>query len=232
MSYYSESLFVTLTYDDDHLPSSASISKDELQRFLKRLRKLLDVRRIKYFAAGEYGDQKGTRVINPHYHLIIFGVGFIDYKILIQAWPFGSVYLGAVNYKTARYTAKYIMKKLSGKKAYDEFTKKGLEIPFQLQSRGIGSRWCYNNTTDLTRHMGFTIAGKPVPLPRYYKKILNNDILNNEIKKKAEEVANDLRHNDDHAKMDTKEYAAHYLSSIIQADDTAIAYTAMKKDKL
>lgn len=55
--------FITLTYDDDHLPSDASLHPEDLTLFWKRLRKNLDGRKIKYFACGEYGDATQR----PHY---------------------------------------------------------------------------------------------------------------------------------------------------------------------
>ena len=49
-------LFITLTYEDSHLPDNGSLSMDDLQRFWKGLRKALGRRKIKYFAVGEYGE--------------------------------------------------------------------------------------------------------------------------------------------------------------------------------
>ena len=41
MSYHEKNTFITLTYDNEHLPKDESIDKDELQRFFKRLRKTI-----------------------------------------------------------------------------------------------------------------------------------------------------------------------------------------------
>lgn len=84
LPYAYESLFITLTYDDDHLPQNGvdlktgeykplpSVSKDEMQRFLKRLRKYLNLNKdnavLKYYLTGEYGDLDKR----PHYHSIIY----------------------------------------------------------------------------------------------------------------------------------------------------------------
>lgn len=64
LQYYKTSLFVTLTYDDEHLPSDNGLHISDLQKYFKRLRRDLDYsnRKIKYFACGEYGDQFGR----PH----------------------------------------------------------------------------------------------------------------------------------------------------------------------
>lgn len=82
--------FVTLTYDDFHLPKGefldysrnlweSNLRKSDVQKFLKNLRQV-EVRDfgnvdedgkcpMKVFYCGEYGDQNGR----PHYHLILFG---------------------------------------------------------------------------------------------------------------------------------------------------------------
>ena len=80
-------MFLTLTYNDDNLPSDVGLHKDDLQRFFKRLRKALDTKKIRYFACGEYGDTTSR----PHYHAIVFGLGLneIDKKYVTDAWPLG-----------------------------------------------------------------------------------------------------------------------------------------------
>lgn len=63
-----ETSFVTLTYDEDHLPDDNAVSRRAIQLFLKRLRKTSETR-IRYFAVGEYGDVTAR----PHYHLALYG---------------------------------------------------------------------------------------------------------------------------------------------------------------
>ena len=67
----SEPLFVTLTYNNEHKPS-CGVCKEDVQNFMKRLRRNLDKLKIehdiRYFACGEYG--KNTH--RPHYHLILW----------------------------------------------------------------------------------------------------------------------------------------------------------------
>lgn len=62
---------LTLTYNDAHLPKYGALRHDDIQRFLKRLRKNKSVR---YFMCGEYGG----KTARPHYHLIIYGESFPD----------------------------------------------------------------------------------------------------------------------------------------------------------
>lgn len=46
--------FLTLTYDNDHLPEFESVNKKDVQKFLKRLRKRLAPIPLRYFCAAEY----------------------------------------------------------------------------------------------------------------------------------------------------------------------------------
>ena len=96
--------FITLTYDDQHLPQNASLRKEDFQKFMKRLRKELDYP-IRFFHCGEYGENafkgkfssqpsvkrkqmkhleqyKLSALGRPHYHAIIFGHDFPDREYL------------------------------------------------------------------------------------------------------------------------------------------------------
>ncbi|MCE3047900.1 hypothetical protein LW137_00305 [Helicobacter sp. faydin-H23] len=88
---FSSSIFVTLTYSNEFLPSPPSVSKRELQLFLKRLRKALGDKKIRYYACGEYGDT----FLRPHYHLIIFGMGNTseEVKLIEKIWNKGLIYV-------------------------------------------------------------------------------------------------------------------------------------------
>lgn len=85
--------FLTLTYDNDHLPLNEdlitdpftgeiypTLVKEDLSRFMKDLRgnKHFDGREIRFYGAGEYGDLRGR----PHLHVILFGVDLLDFD-----WP-------------------------------------------------------------------------------------------------------------------------------------------------
>lgn len=89
--YHEHRYFITLTYDEEHLPlfeSMKYIDKDgqvsifendgtwtgslvpeDMTKFIKKLRKFYNVDGIKYFYAGEYGE----KTERPHYHMILFG---------------------------------------------------------------------------------------------------------------------------------------------------------------
>lgn len=86
LGYHKSSYFVTLTYDDEHVPLTyyagendeaqplLTLCKRDVQLFMKRLRKALPEQNIRYFLAGEYG----SKTFRPHYHAIIFGLELND----------------------------------------------------------------------------------------------------------------------------------------------------------
>lgn len=119
--------FLTLTYDNAHLPPKADPTADrhtlrprDLTLFWKKARKAFG--KFRYFACGEYGD----RTLRPHYHAIIFGLNLLDQvkpigrglsvcQNLTNTWGHGHAVLAPVNFETAAYVARYNMKKLTGK---------------------------------------------------------------------------------------------------------------------
>lgn len=87
LEYHDEAHFVTLTYNDDHIPVSAygdpstgeaidayTLDKRDFQLFMKRLRKAFPDDDIRYYACGEYGSS----TFRPHYHAIIYGLHLDD----------------------------------------------------------------------------------------------------------------------------------------------------------
>lgn len=124
------SVFMTLTYDDDHLPESNELigvlDASHTRNFIKSLRKVAPIGRIRYYLAGEYGDQ----TMRPHYHLIVFNFplcswgGTRHYKnpgrgccptcdLVRRTWGKGNIELGDVTPESAQYTAGYTIKKMT-----------------------------------------------------------------------------------------------------------------------
>ncbi|AXL14599.1 replication initiator protein [Microviridae sp.] len=198
---HEENSFLTLTYAPEHLPEDHSISKREVQLFLKKLRKQLQPKKIRFFACGEYGESEDQGVIKlerPHYHLLIFGHEWTDKKFwdhkdgndifvsenLTNLWGKGHCTIGEVNYKTAAYCARYIMKKIGGDEAFDHYQRLDeetgeiqlLEPEFTLQSRrpGIGEPWYQKYKADLNK--GFiTIDGSKSAIPKYYVRLMEKE---------------------------------------------------------
>ena len=66
--------FLTLTYDDDHVPAGLSLFYPDFQAFMKRLRARFSNVRVRFYMCGEYGDNFDR----PHYHALLFGFDFLD----------------------------------------------------------------------------------------------------------------------------------------------------------
>jgi hypothetical protein len=97
--------FLTLTYDEEHLPPDSSLSRRPLQLFFKSLRKAISPVKIRYYAVGEYGQQSQR----PHYHAIIYGLPTTyDYQ---KHWHLGFTMAGTFTKDSAQYVAGYVVKK-------------------------------------------------------------------------------------------------------------------------
>lgn len=111
--------FATLTYAPENY-SGVSLRPKDMQDWLKRFRKRIAPKTVRYFGVGEYGDLTGR----PHYHLALFGVGCegpLAYGgcgcptccVVRETWGFGHVLLGQLTEKSARYIAGYVTKRLT-----------------------------------------------------------------------------------------------------------------------
>lgn len=188
--------FVTLTYDDQHLPTNYSVDVRELQLFMKRLRKSLPGRKIRFFACGEYGDQ----TLRPHYHLLIFNYDFPDKKLhsvrsghriyksdqLNKLWPSGQLNeIGNLDYASAAYVARYNMKKVNGDLADDHYTRVSpvdgniyrVQPEFLVMSRrpGIGQTWFNKFGSDAFPSDFLIFEGRKHKPPAFYLKQLTED---------------------------------------------------------
>lgn len=151
---YDAKCFATFTYDDENVPADMSVSKECLQRLIKRIRRKAEPRVIRYFACGEYGEKFGR----PHYHAILFGLSTLDRSLLEQSWDNGFIQVGSVSYESARYVADYMQKG----KPYP-----GRHAPFNLMSGGLGKDFAKGNAK-LLEESGLTVFGVPMGIPRYY----------------------------------------------------------------
>ena len=181
--------FVTLTYDDEHVPSDMSLQVSHWQKFAKRLRKKCG--RFRFYHCGEYGPA----TLRPHYHAAVFGLDFREDRVvhkhekgyplfvsekLSRVWGQGFAVIGNLTPETARYVAKYVTKKCNGKLAgedgiysrVDPRTGEYWEVKpeYSTMSRrpGVGARFYEKYGSDLRRDGFVPVAGRKKRMPRYY----------------------------------------------------------------
>lgn len=219
-SLHENNCFITLTFNDDNLDPILSLQKHHFRNFIKRLRIFLTrntwnpeknqyekidpshsdaVRQptgVRYFHAGEYGDQFGR----PHHHAILFGYDFPDkiHKVsrrgfnyyesalLTQLWSdpktkesYGFHEITSVSFETCAYVARYVCKKINGKNSDDHYSivdEQGncyvREKEFLTMSRnpGIAAAWYEKyKYTDVWAHDKIHVKGNIYSTPpRYY----------------------------------------------------------------
>lgn len=181
---HEQNMFLTLTYDDDNLPSDGSLVPTDLQLFHKRLHNRL-LRRsatgIRYYACGEYGDDNNR----PHYHSLIFSYSFPNqtkFKTtktgetlytapdLDELWPYGLAVIGAVTFESAQYVAGYINKKITGPKAEDHYQGRIPEYSVMSRRPGIGLNWLKKHLDQTYTTDSVLFRGKLMKPPKYYDK--------------------------------------------------------------
>lgn len=118
-------MFVTLTYDPEHIPRSENnmktLNRDDITGYFKRLRKWMqndDVlnKPLKFYLVGEYGEENAR----PHYHVILFNA---TREHTVESWckvpsrlrrkdasPLGLMHIGDVTSDSIAYCVKYLDK--------------------------------------------------------------------------------------------------------------------------
>lgn len=195
--------FVTLTYDDEHLPKSEGIEPitgevkefgnlvlEDLQKFMKRLRKRYPETKIRYYAAGEYGE----KTQRPHFHIILFGwfpedakfvrkgrkgeYNYYESDILSELWPYGLHIVADVTWESCAYTARYVVKKFTGDQSF-HYEEKNIKPPFVVMSTKPGIGYDYYmfhrdkfENEEVKRFYLSTDKGSiSFSKPRYFKKL-------------------------------------------------------------
>ena len=208
--------FLTLTYDDDNIPSDGGLVKAHLRAFHDSLRKKLKrkgIKSYKYYQCGEYGEISNR----PHYHMIIFGYKPHDIQpyfqkngyqtwtsdVITKSWKKGMCVLGDVTRESCAYVAKYCQKKITGDMAqehyarFDSETGETWQVLPEFQSvsnkpRGIGFEWFEQfYKSDVFPRDEIAFQGKLFPVPRYYYETLEE--LNPELFERVKDQRNDAR---------------------------------------
>lgn len=193
---HGESAFCTFTYSDEHLPEGATLVPRDLTLMWKRMRKA--GREVRYFVAGEYGDETQR----PHYHAAIFGQpgclnGRTNHRLRVcctrctelqNFWGLGGIDLAELSMESAGYIAGYVVKKMTSK--YDERLN-GRHPEFARMSRkpGLGApairaiadvvvrqgTKLLNETGDVPVKL-FGAKAKSIPLGRYLRRKLREEV--------------------------------------------------------
>lgn len=208
---HEDNSFITLTYDDDHLPEGNTLVKKDYVDFMKRLRKRYeDDHKIRFFHCGEYGEN----FQRPHHHACLFGHDFEDKRllrvkggvrlytseILRELWPFGYNTIGEVTFDSAAYVARYITKKVTGEGAEEYYGDREPEYITMSRRPGIGNDWFSKYKNDiLESDRVFVKPGVLARPARFYDKIYERmdkdafEVLKSRRKKLASENTDNSR---------------------------------------
>ncbi|AKI26940.1 replication protein VP4 [Gokushovirinae Fen7875_21] len=188
-SLFPRNCFLTLTYRTEELPERGSLNYSDFQLFMKRFRKRVSPVQPRFYMCGEYGDQDGR----PHFHACIFGYDFEDKvpwkktdsgslicrsSLLETLWTKGHSSIGEVNFQTAAYVARYCMKKVTGSRAQEHYTRIDLqtgelyslepEFTHMSLKPGIGREWFDKYFSDVYPHDYVVVNGRTIKPPKYY----------------------------------------------------------------
>lgn len=156
-SYHEHVSWVTLTYDDFHLPRDGSVNERDVHLWLKQFRKEIERKglpKIRYYYVAEYGELRGR----PHYHVILYGYQTCirgdlgtwndaagekpdccdSCKLIHKTWKRGRIDQRALPKGAAWYAACYASKAMTVESGRPE----GCKLEFARWSRnpGLGSR--------------------------------------------------------------------------------------------
>lgn len=198
--------FVTLTYDDENLPSlsNGEVCYDNQHFTAWRKRMATYFKRhndanIKYICTGEFGDETQR----PHYHLILFIDCVVSYDEVNNAAHYYWDYAQVVdvdeprsNNAVSSYVTKYVMKD------YYRETKPIIEgsktNKFRIHvSNNLGLNWLGTQESkefyfDPDNHPLVSLKGddysRTIPIPRYYRKKIGREYTSDELNLIAKNV--------------------------------------------
>lgn len=187
-----QNYFITLTYNNENLPrneiGNPTTIPSTISEFMKALRKKWKIKygwneKINFIGADEYGSLNNR----PHYHIIIFGLPFLNDLIetgeknelnqkyyqsatLEKLWHRGIVKIGKVNYESISYVTRYTIKKshVPSKNNYINWNINPEKLHF---SKGIGLEYFKQNYEAIYRDdkvTFITAKGKKTSSPPRY----------------------------------------------------------------
>lgn len=177
-SLHEENAFLTVTYSEECLPPGGSLDRRAFPLFMKRLRRAIEPRKVRYFHVGEYGGRRER----PHYHALLFGWNAPDRRLLTvrrsypvftsemvsELWPEGIHELGNVSPASAGYVAKYVRKRLTGRYAKLAYGEREPEYATMSRNPGIGAGWIARYGDEVYAADAIRVGGRAVKPPRFY----------------------------------------------------------------
>lgn len=208
--------FITLTYNEEALKTDRDFKKD-IQLFMKRIRKKLDLKDIKYFANFELGEHTKR----PHWHMIMYfdkefkdkltwlkKTGENNYyssEKIQEAWRNGYD-VTCISHKpdgALKYVSSYVCKKAGDKTG------------IHLQSKGLGIA----EKKEIHQASYILVDSNRKKIPKYCKKKIekSNEDLYNEIQNKAREyILREYNRRDQTNDLTKEEYAQEMAIRVIE----------------
>ncbi len=191
---HKENCFVTLTFNDEHMPDNRSLNKSYITSWLKRFR-IKYGEGIRYMLCGEYG----SKTERPHYHILFYGFNFPDRYVwserrgnlyyrspgLEDLWrdaysseSNGFSVIGDVSFESSAYVARYVTKKVFGEKARKHYGVREKEFLTMSRMPGLGNEFFHKYWSDMF-NLGYVVCDNrgnkfKAPIPRYYEALLSS----------------------------------------------------------
>lgn len=180
LKLHDKSCFVSLTYDDEHVPEDLELRRSDVHSFLKRLRARLYPLKVRVYGCGEYGSEDYTQ--RPHYHLIIYGFcpddlvyfytnddgdAVFKSQLLSELWQCGFITVGKVSNCSIRYCSLYMQKE------FKDLVKNKKVQPFRITPSRPPLGFDALTDEELADD-GFYVRGKKKKLPRAFLRRMEN----------------------------------------------------------
>lgn len=181
--YWDKASFLTLTYEEEHLPADGGLRHRDFALFMKRVRRMHNPR-VRFFMCGEYGSENGR----PHYHCVLFGEDFRPWKWvgrsgsgkdfytnvrLSELWKLGRVTVQPCCGETIGYCTRYIVDKVTGDRAEAHYG--GKKPEYCVASQGLGMRYYAQYGETVATQDFVVVDSQERVLPRYYAKMARKD---------------------------------------------------------
>lgn len=168
LSYWDNSDFITLTYDNQNL-KSPSLNREHINNFIREIRR--DRPKMIIFGCGEYGEKYSR----PHFHLILMYNQAKPklHESIKQLWTHGFVSIDGCSAASIQYVAKYSVKKILGRDSKKHYEKLGLTAEFGIFPRrpAMGRRWFDDNKNFIATSNRVWLDQTPRRIPRYYYRL-------------------------------------------------------------